>query len=247
MTSETTTLTHATSARDEWRSYIAFVKRPRLPDRASGISGAGLIATLRMLGLDLMVMLGLVLIAGAVLLLGFELPENKISELDWSLRNIGLVVIGAPLMEEIAFRGWLSGRLGHIGAVLLAPFAAFFLTTMLWFADYSFTALAPLVGLVALMGLLLFLLRRHGAMRWFTWAFPLFFWLSTLGFALVHLLNYTEGAWAVLLPLVIPQLVVGSILAYVRVHYGLWSSVLLHALHNGAAVGAVLLALELGA
>ena len=57
----------------------------------------------------------------------------------------------------------------------------------------------------------------------------------------------TLRALAVLLPLVSPQLVVGSILGYVRVHYGLWASMMLHGLHNGAAVGAVLLAVSLGA
>lgn len=254
MTSETTSPAPAAigvnSARGEWARYWSFVKHPRLPERASGIGGAGLVATLRMLGLDLLVMLGLVLVAGAVLLLGFELPENEIAGLDWSLGVIALVVIGAPLMEETAFRGWLSGRPGHVLATVLL-IAGLIVTSA--FAAHGFEGaralipLAVLLGCLVLAALSLFLLRRRGAMRWFAWAFPLFFWLSTLGFALIHLFNYEAGAAAVLLPLVIPQLIAGSIFAYVRVHYGLWSSMLLHALHNGAAVGAVLLALKLGA
>ena len=67
-------------------------------------------------------------------------------------------------------------------------------------------------------------------------AVPLFYWLSTAGFACVHLLNFDEGSLYVLLPLVLPQFVTGSILGYLRVHYGLWAAMLLHALHNGTAM-----------
>jgi membrane protease YdiL (CAAX protease family) len=36
--------------------------------------------------------------------------------------------------------------------------------------------------------------------------------------------------------------VTGTILGYTRVHYGLWASVLLHMLHNGAIIALVLAA-----
>ena len=35
---------------------------------------------------------------------------------------------------------------------------------------------------------------------------------------------------------------IGAILGYTRVTYGLWASILLHALHNGAFISLVLLA-----
>ena len=82
--------------------------------------------------------------------------------------------------------------------------------------------------------------RSRPAMGWFARVFPLFFWLSTAGFACVHLLNYDEGSLYVLLPLVLPQFVTGSILGYLRVNYGLWAAMLLHALHNGAGMAMVL-------
>ena len=49
-----------------------------------------------------------------------------------------------------------------------------------------------------------------------------------------------------LLPLVLPQFVIGAILGYTRVTYGLWASILLHALHNGAFISLVLLASSAG-
>ena len=64
--------------------------------------------------------------------------------------------------------------------------------------------------------------------------------LGALLFAAAHLGNY-EGAALVLLPLVVPQLLVGLILGYARVTYGLWSDILLHMLHNGLLIGLVVL------
>jgi hypothetical protein len=73
--------------------------------------------------------------------------------------------------------------------------------------------------------------RRH--FRWF-------YFLSTLAFASVHLTNFTEGNALILLPLTLPQLLLGLILGYARVQFGLWADVLLHAAHNSLFVGLLL-------
>jgi len=39
----------------------------------------------------------------------------------------------------------------------------------------------------------------------------------------------------------VPQLIVGLILGYARVTYGLWSDIALHMLHNGLLIGLVVL------
>src|SRR5690606_37132816 len=104
-----------------------------------------------------------------------------------------------------------------------------------------FRAIALLVFFLGLAVVILWRWRRRPAMGWFSRAFPLFFWLSTASFACVHLLNYDEGSLYVLLPLVLPQFVTGSILGYLRVHYGLWAAMLLHSLHNGGGIALVLI------
>ena len=58
----------------------------------------------------------------------------------------------------------------------------------------------------------------------------------------MHLTNFPADQLATALPLVLPQFVIGTILGYTRVHYGLWASVLLHMLHNGAIIALVLAA-----
>ena len=82
-------------------------------------------------------------------------------------------------------------------------------------------------------------------MRWFAKAFPVFFWLSVLSFALVHLANFEEGG-AVLFVLVLPQFVLGTMLGYVRTRVGLWAAIALHAAHNATALGIASLAMTAG-
>lgn len=249
MTSETTTLTPADTTRGEWQRYRDFLRHPRLPQKAYGFGKGSLVAVLRLLALDLMVMLALIAAAGTAILLGLELPESEIAGLEWSPLVVVLVVLVAPLLEETGFRSWLSGRPGHVLAALLLLFGFFAvpIIAMQTTADQSGLAqTAGLTGGLILAILALFILRSRPPMRWFARSFAFFYAASTLAFALIHLLNYQEGTLAVLLPLVVPQLVAGSIFGYARVTYGLWASVLLHALHNGVAVGAVLIALSLG-
>ncbi len=253
MTGVTTSLADtyplANSARAEWRGWMAFLRRPQLPDglapAASGVRG-----TARMLGLDILVMAVLMGALGAAIGLGFELPNNAFNDLEFDVGLIALTVLFAPLMEEIFFRSWLSGRPGHVLGVIvriLSTIAAGYFgqahtgeEAMTWVAG-------ALASGVILALLVVFFLRKRPTMRWFRSLFPGFFWLSTIGFALIHLANYTEGTIAILLPLVIPQFILGTMCAYVRVHYGLWSAVALHMLHNGLIVSLVLAGAEFAA
>jgi hypothetical protein len=98
------------------------------------------------------------------------------------------------------------------------------------------TGLAVMGAGALLAALALTLLRNRGPMRWFSAIFPLLFWIATLSFALVHLANFDKGSLAVLLPLVLPQLVLGMLVGYLRVRIGLWAAILLHAAHNATAL-----------
>ncbi|NVD45248.1 CPBP family intramembrane glutamic endopeptidase [Qipengyuania atrilutea] len=226
----------------EWRRYLDFVRRPVLPDAAHTVSGGSVLGIARMWALDVVLMGILLSIAGLIVMIGIDLPENALSGLSWGPEIIAAVVIVAPIVEETGFRGWLSGRPGHILA-----WAVFLLTgavlSYVARATGTETGAASYIALAVMLALIvgaLYYFRKAPAMGWFKRLFPLLFWLSTLAFALVHLWNYTEGSLAYLLPFVVPQFVAGSIFGYVRVHYGLWASILTHALHNGLAVALVL-------
>lgn len=232
------------SLRKEWGAYAAFLRRPELPPAASGFTLAGGLAVLRLYLLDLLLAGGLVAFGLLAIGAGFAPPDHSLAQFDWGPGTVLLIVLGAPLMEELAFRGWLSGRPGAVlGIALLLVAAA---TLLLAGREGSPNSLAPVAfaALAAVAGLAVaVLLRRRAPWNWFARIFPLFFWFSTLAFALVHLSNYQEGSLASSLPLVIPQFIAGSIFAYARVIHGLWASVVLHALHNGTLAAIIGLAL----
>ncbi len=167
-----------------------------------------------------------------------ELPSNELEAIDLGPGMIALIVLGAPLAEEVAFRGWLSGRPGALWPIsllglVLAGGAAFG------------ESMGPAVQAVFVLGglglaaALAYSWLGRPPHRWFARAFPLFFWLSCLGFAAIHLGNYAETD-KMLWPLVIPQFLAGILFAYARIHHGLWSSILLHILHNGTFMALVL-------
>ena len=82
--------------------------------------------------------------------------------------------------------------------------------------------------------------RGRPPMPFFQRHFRWFYFGSALAFASVHLTNFTEGNALILLPLTLPQFLLGLILGYARVRFGLWASVLLHAAHNSLFVGLLL-------
>ncbi|XUU61749.1 CPBP family glutamic-type intramembrane protease [Erythrobacter sp. HA6-11] len=238
MTSTTTSLAHASSITGEWRTFGGFIRRPTLPDKATGFSTEALVAVLRLYALDLALMgalIGVLLIAMAM---GFEMPANSLNDLELTLYWVAIIVLGAPLLEEIAFRSWLSGRPGHILSGLLAAGAVL---TIPFLRDAGSNGIimgvAGLFALVGLIGAINHAGRNRGPFGWFNWAFPGIFWVITLGFGAVHLSNYEEGTGLTMLPLVLPQVIAGALFGFARVRYGLWAAILLHALHNATFLG----------
>jgi membrane protease YdiL (CAAX protease family) len=247
-TSASGAIAPAGSIMGEWRQFGRFLKRPTLPPRAPMPRMASLLATLRLLLLDFAIMLALLAIAGIVMAAGTELPETALSGMEMTAALVFAAVVVAPLSEEIAFRGWLSGRPGHVLAIVLAIPAALVAVAIasafpgeglgeIWLGALIGVLVAAVVALITI-----YALRKRNAMDWFQRLFPLFFWLSTLAFSLIHIFNFPAEQMVMALPLVLPQFATGAILGYIRVNYGLWASILLHTLHNGTFIGLVLLA-----
>jgi membrane protease YdiL (CAAX protease family) len=224
----------------EWRAFAAFLRRPVLPERVSGIRPGAIAATARLFALDLLLMALVLAAVGAASAAGFKFPANAIDKLPLGPQWLAIIILIAPISEEIVFRGWLSGRPGHVTAVvaLLLGIAIPLASGMqghpvLLLGGFS-------IGLVVALALL-FWLRKHPPMAFFGRHFAWFYAAASLVFALVHLTNYSQGLSLNLLPLVVPQLLVGLILGYARVTYGLWSDVALHMAHNGLLIGLVVL------
>lgn len=225
----------------EWRRLGTFLKRPTLDVRAH--SAQPFTVLLRIFALDMAIMLGLISCAGLAIALGVELPETALAGMEFTPVLVALVIVGAPVMEELMFRSWLSGRPAAVFAWLSLA-TAFGLVALIGseglVPPWPFFV-AGLLGVVAS----LVLLWRKPPMRWFAAIFPLFYWLSVLSFALVHLANFEEGG-AILLALVLPQFVLGTLLGYVRVRIGLWAAMVLHGAHNATALAIASLAMSAG-
>lgn len=255
MTAETSSVVRASRLPAEWQALGAFLRAPRLPERATGPRARAFAAIAQLFALDAALMIALVGVAGLAVALGVEFPESELQNLSWSPRVILLVVLGAPLLEETLFRSPLSGRLGHLlgwalfttgflASQALSPASA--LGAAAGGAGAAGASPGAQLGAVLLAGGLaaavsVFVFRGRPPVRGFARLLPLFFWASAVLFASIHLWNYQDGALLFLVPLVLPQLLAGTIFGYARIRYGLWASMLLHALHNGAAVAAVLL------
>ena len=252
MDAATTSLAPANSTRGEWARFGAFLKRPTLPARAPLPRLASLVAILRLMLLDFAMMGVLLGTAAAVMATGVSLPQTALAGMEIGAEIVFAVVVIAPLGEEIAFRSWLSGRPGHLLGLLAAiPAALLAAAAMTLLVEGSLaqiwsTALVAIGAAAVATCAVVVWLRRHDAIGWFARLFPALFWLSTLAFSLVHLFNFPADQLAMALPLVLPQFVIGAILGYTRVTYGLWASILLHALHNGAFISLVLLASSAG-
>ncbi len=221
----------------EWRRFSAFLRNPVLPDRATLSLGKSVRALVPLFVLDLILM-GLVL--GGIELatrLGMHMPHHMLEDLQLTPVLIAFMVIGAPLGEETLFRGWLSGRPGHIAAVL---------ALLTGFATFAFgpTEIVKLAGaLVALViaAVALFAFRKRDAFGFFQRHFRWFYIASVLLFAGIHLTNFAGAGFSpTLLPLVLPQLLLALILGYLRVNRGLLTGAALHMLHNTLFVGLML-------
>jgi membrane protease YdiL (CAAX protease family) len=224
----------------EWRAFAAFLRRPTLPQRVTGIRRDAVAATARLFALDLAMMALVLAVIGVATAAGLKLPTNEIDKLTLGPLWLTIIIVVAPIMEELAFRSWLSGRPGHVTA-LIALGLGVAIPIASGMQGHPILLLGGLgIGLVVALGLL-FWLRKRPPFAFFGRHFAWFYAAAALAFALIHMTNYSQGMGVNLLPLVVPQLLVGLILGYARVTYGLWSDIALHMSHNALLIALVLL------
>ncbi len=221
----------------EWRGFLAFLRHPVLPDRAQIALKGSARALPPLFGLDMALMAAVLGAIGLATWLGLKLPEHMLNELDLTPMLIAFMVVGAPIAEETLFRGWLSGRPGHVTAVLALLAGG---AVMLFFNEPSLK-IAGMAGSVIAAAAALFALRGRPPLGWFQRHFRWFYYTSALLFAGMHLTNFGGAPSPAQLPLVLPQLLLGLILGYLRVNRGLLTGMALHILHNSVFAGLLVL------
>ena len=238
MSEISTSQTALQTFREVWGDYVRFVRRPRLPAAPIGPSVAASRATLALFVLDLLVMLILAGIALLVVSLGAEMPRHALDGLKITGTLWLLIVMVGPVVEEAAFRGWLSGTpraFGLYGSIIAVGAGLMLAPRLSWFATIGLGA-ALIAGLA---GSLLWL-RSDRPRPAYQRLFPYLYWISCLAFGLVHLANLTIGQNRLAVLWVAPQLMLGTILGYARVKLGMWSNIILHMLHNSVIMAVAL-------
>lgn len=141
----------------------------------------------------------------------------------------------APVLEECAFRGWLTGRIAALRFAVYG-FAAMGLLLVSLYVGAEYTVPLALAGAaIAFAGLIHWNLtraRETAVPAWFTRHFHWFVWGSSLAFGLIHLGNYAPITHPLGLLVVLPQTIGGLLLAYTRTRLGLGAAMAHHAAYN---------------
>lgn len=209
--------------------FAAFLRRPQVMQPSGLRTGSAVKTWATLTALSIGVLFGLVLPFITLWQSQFGLSDPEAFERFPKQWLLPAVVIGAPVLEELLFRGWHSGTRRALW--LLA--CAFGGILMLGMPERQMSGLALLAGaLIAALAGAIALRRNPAPLAWFARGFPVIFYLASVLFALVHLGNY-DKAGLIALPLVVPQLWAGLVLGYIRQRIGLIGAILAHAASNG--------------
>ena len=226
-------------ARDLWR--FAIRPAPSAFRLTPGRDFATVFAML--LSIQFVLALGSLVILMSLAAAGVPLPEPAKDEMGFAQLFI-LAVIVAPVWEECAFRGWLSGELRSLafGALGFALLGWLMVSSYGSGADPSgegaWNTLKTVV-LVAIAGSALWWLAPEPWRQvpdWFADNFAIAVWFSSICFGLMHILDFegvTRAAHAIV---VLPQTLGGLVLAYTRTRLGLRSAIAQHATYNGLII-----------
>lgn len=222
--------------REEARAFVRFVRAPR---RLRGHNPEGAPWLPRLLGLSaLTIVLGVLVDTAATPLGVWAGAKSALPDQITPGLLLGALVF-APIVEELLFRGGLR-RVDYtlgLGPLLVAAML------MPW-NRWTLAALAAAaLAMLAIHTLLARRARHRPGLRFrcgrrFVRHYAWVFWLYTLAFALAHVGNYewSNPRTALVTPaLVLPQLVIGTSLGYIRLRDGLRSSMLMHLLVNATA------------
>jgi hypothetical protein len=221
--------------RDTARDLLAFFRRPTLltPRAVDGRTFVIVLATIFLIDISVDILVNLLIWSGEAA--GNEPPTPY--PFEWSSgADVFSLLIVAPILEELQFRGWLNGRRRNLilAAVLVPPLFLlmdFGIVPWEWLTVgwYAYFALAALAGL--------WWWRQDPAHQpvpdWFRAHFSWIVYGSTIAFGLIHVASFSDFEWGRDLIYVLPQTIGGMMLAFTRLRLGLGAAMLHHALFNG--------------
>jgi len=241
---EETSTNQPASVRSLLGSYFQFLRMPNLTKapRNLGIRRT-LSQVLRLYSPHLLATLLIGLVIGQVVTKGDNILFEDIfsKQSVWSV--LFLVAVLAPIAEEIIFR--LPLRPAVLSISIPASIAIIYLLGF-------FNAGSAIISVVlfSLLGLNIYFAARRLKSSLINQLYVRFsrliFYLLAILFGAIHISNYDSRVWILMPLLVLPQCVLGLLLGFVRIQYGLGWAMLIHAFHNGCLMAPLLIVLALG-
>lgn len=196
---------------------------------------------LMLIGWLYLILLPISLVLNLLLNLFVYQGENKVGTLLTENPLWFVMIFGAfigPLLEETLFR--LSLKFKPIYASLTsAVFVYYLLNIILGYISIN-SIVIPIMLFVfpILVGLIIFFItnaKKESIHHFFERYFKVIFYTFVIMFAFMHITNYTDRLAILLIAplLVLPQLIVGFLLSYIRMRQGFGYAVFAHAIYNG--------------
>jgi membrane protease YdiL (CAAX protease family) len=141
----------------------------------------------------------------------------------------------APVLEELVYRGWLTGRTAALRFASYGFAAEALFVAALFTQEATARVLALGAAGLVFAGLVQWLATRErdtAVPAWFTRHFHWLVWGSALLFGLMHLGNYEALTHPLGVLVVLPHTIGGLLLAYTRTRLGLGAAMLHHAAYN---------------
>lgn len=223
------------------RSFLAYLFKPHLNDvPGTRVPLSAPVIVLCLFALSLMATAIFGALALPLLMITEAAPGEQLQQvMSQPIGSVLLaVIVLGPLIEEIMFRGWLSGTWrAFFGSALFI--ALFFGGAPLIVRTVDAPAYVVQLGL-AVLGLASFrLLSPIDAGKrapYFEKAFPYLFWGQGLVFGLLHFKNVAASSSVVATLATLPLVLCAWLWGYARIVIGLQGAIFLHAAYNVPAV-----------
>lgn len=150
-----------------------------------------------------------------------------------------IVVILVPIYEEIIFRSLLKFKPINIFLFISTTIGLIIFSIL----KSNFEAIAIFSTILFSFLVILFSFKKTHIESFISSKFKYFFYATILTFGLIHAFNFTGNIYAILaLSFILgsPQLVLGAILGYIRMNYGLVYSILFHMIVNSSILFSIL-------
>lgn len=227
------------------RMFFSFLMKPQIPiGRYDQLPSSPLVVGISLFALSIAVTAAFAAAALPLMLMVEATPGSQLQQVfSRSLPSVVVaVVVLGPLIEEVMFRGWLSGTWRSVIG------SAFFLTLVFGITPLigGLFSVSPVViqfalAAVGLVGLGLWAPIDSGMrLPYFERAFPFIFWAQGVLFGVLHFQNVSASSPLVAGFATLPLVFCAWLWGFARIYIGLSGAVLLHAAYNVPAVAGML-------